>query len=837
LIIGRTSGKQSAMKVTKYLVIALAIIAILASIAWYLRNTIIHRISGPLLQEYGVTVTDVSLDALATSNATISYLELEHENGTTIAIDELTLSLGKSRTGTKTFTAEKITIDVSSARDSEPLALAQLIDQMLLLPDSLPNTMINVTQLGIAPYPTMREIRWVLTESMQTLSASVDSVNLSAEIIRTDQASHEGVVSVTDTFANVAQQSITVDIRQTDTGISLSGAPVLDLPAWASIATSIAASFGITPAGVEVGAGTAELAFDIEMPYDASQTASMEAQITPSTPVQFVYAGTPDAVTSVSMESSSPIEFETKFPQLEWSGKQQQALLRVSYGQWSEIPVSLSNVSCKTGPACFMNIEVAAGATDLEFATASRLALSATQDIVFRDGGLRVYVHPDADFVVTGLSGPDIALARLNARLISGATLELADTGWQLSAESLDADIQSLSLDENLAITAPVSLRNIVVSESDQVMSATVIVGSPSAQAAWDDRVIVLPGFKGDVSLQGAGLMLALATVGLHDDKEATIQARHNLDSDTGQLSMQDVALSFGSQGLAGRVSPWPYDWDISAGTFSGELQLNWDKPDSDWLLDGEAAIHMTDLAGAYADTAFAGLSTSLQAGYDPAKGFTAKPAKIAIALIEVGLPIENITADYTLNPNALSVEFENLRMTAFGGVIQADPFSYQLGRDRNSLVLRAESIETTELLTLKEFEAIELSGSIAAELPVIIEGNAVTIVNGRLTGEAPGGVIRYLAGIAPDDTGATSIDLVTRALSNFQYETLTASVDYSKDGDLKLQMQLTGRNPDMESNRPIVLNLGVENNIPQMLRSLQAARAVEEILERRLAK
>jgi hypothetical protein len=48
--------------------------------------------------------------------------------------------------------------------------------------------------------------------------------------------------------------------------------------------------------------------------------------------------------------------------------------------------------------------------------------------------------------------------------------------------------------------------------------------------------------------------------------------------------------------------------------------------------------------------------------------------------------------------------------------------------------------------------------------------------------------------------------------------------------------MQLTGRNPDLEGSRPVVLNLGVENNIPQMLRSLQAARAVEEILERRLA-
>ena len=77
----------------------------------------------------------------------------------------------------------------------------------------------------------------------------------------------------------------------------------------------------------------------------------------------------------------------------------------------------------------------------------------------------------------------------------------------------------------------------------------------------------------------------------------------------------------------------------------------------------------------------------------------------------------------------------------------------------------------------------------------------------------------------------------MTRALSNFEYETLTSTVGYSKDGDLVLQLQLAGRNPDFEDNRPVVLNLGIENNVPQMLKSLQAARAVEEILEKRLRK
>ena len=64
----------------------------------------------------------------------------------------------------------------------------------------------------------------------------------------------------------------------------------------------------------------------------------------------------------------------------------------------------------------------------------------------------------------------------------------------------------------------------------------------------------------------------------------------------------------------------------------------------------------------------------------------------------------------------------------------------------------------------------------------------------------------------------------------------MTSELSYNREGDLELAMQLKGRNPDMEGSRPVILNLNVENNVPQMLKSLQAARAVEELLERRLA-
>jgi hypothetical protein len=73
------------------------------------------------------------------------------------------------------------------------------------------------------------------------------------------------------------------------------------------------------------------------------------------------------------------------------------------------------------------------------------------------------------------------------------------------------------------------------------------------------------------------------------------------------------------------------------------------------------------------------------------------------------------------------------------------------------------------------------------------------------------------------------------RALQNFEYDSLESGVNYSADGTLALKMKLTGVSPDYDPNQPIVLNLGIEDNIPQLLKSLRAVRSLEDIIERRV--
>ena len=200
------------MKFAKYIAIALGLVTILLVIGWFLRNTIIQRISNPVLGQYDLTVTDVSLDALATSDASISYLELEHVNGTTIAISDLTLPISISSTGFKTYTAGNITIELPAGGDDETLNLARVLGQLLALPLQLPQTEIIVAELSVSPYPVIRELRWKLTEDSQQLMALVASILVTANIARTSDTDHSLDLSFTDFPATNAGQSLTVGV-------------------------------------------------------------------------------------------------------------------------------------------------------------------------------------------------------------------------------------------------------------------------------------------------------------------------------------------------------------------------------------------------------------------------------------------------------------------------------------------------------------------------------------------------------------------------------------------------------------------------------------------------
>lgn len=816
------------MKAIKYTALVLGIFTILLIASWFLRDTIIERLSNSLLAQFDLTVTDVSLDALATSDASISYLELEHANGTVIAINDLRLPIRAASTGIRHSAASKITIELPADGDSEPLDLARTINQLLALPPQLPQSSIVVGEISVSPYPAIRDVQWELTENDQRLTALIETLALTANISRVSDASYSLDLSYADPGSTTPARSITLNIDQAAEGITFSGASTVDLAIWRPVTTLL----GIDQ--IDVESGSADLRIEAEISNEPDQAAMVFADFTPATPVYLSYTRAPNAITSITVESASTVEISVTYPDLQWTLRQAQTSLRVSDGDLSDIPVSLVNLSCQSGTTCSADVSIVMNDAVLPFADVGRFEFAGTQDVIIGANESQILIRPDASVELSGISGPDLDLARFSGRLASTAGLDVHDAGWQLTAQSAEVEIEEFIVADGLGFSAQVFLDDIAFANDDQQSSAKIGAYASSSRAHLDDQTIHLPGFKGGIARQGNEVAVFLETVGFFE--EAGVEASHNLGSDVGKLSLTHAGLSFDSQQLSSRVTPWPNDWNISAGTLHVDLDTTWQRQGTEWQVTAQTVVQLADLAGAWKDTAFAGLSTDINAELNIDGDITVQPSTLEIALVEMGLPVENISADYTLHPAEQAVDVENLHMTAFGGVITAGPFSFSTANERNTLLLKAESIDLAEILSINEFEAVEISGSIGAEIPVTIEGQTVQVEGGTLTGEPPGGVIRYLPGIGADQADLSGIGIATRALSNFEYETLTSVVDYTTEGDLNLQMRLTGRNPDLEENRPVILNFGLENNIPQMLRSLQAARAVEEILERQLA-
>jgi hypothetical protein len=818
------------LKAFKYILIALTVAALLAAAGWFVRNSLIQRFSKRILSEYDIELVDISLDALASDSARIGYLKLVHAKGTTIVIENLTLPINTPNSRFDQFVAERVSI-ITETRDEEaPFELARLVDQFLSLTSAIPRTDIRVSEFSTDAYPVVRELSWTLSETEQSLTGTVESLRFAFVVKSTDGASHEVRMSLLEPDGSPVNTVIGT-LQQGNQGMRLSGNGILDLPGMENVSKLA----GIVPSEILFRSGAGELVFVIEAPYNVAQSPAVTASLTPVSPWHLDYVRDSGDSTDVKMTSSRPIEIAATFPTVVWSLQSPQMSLLVTDGEWKDVPVALSQLSCNSGPHCLTETSVSWAGAKLPFGNAAAFEFSAALEVTMADNGVAVHLAPEASLSLKTLSTSSTEIALLEAKLVSEANLDLLDNGWRFGANSVDASIQSMAAGDSMSVSMPIFLETIKVSDLDQTLSAAFGIFAPAISANLNQQTLALPGIRGSIAINGRDVHSALQTVGLQQDGSLTV--RHNIDTGVGLIRIANAAVSFASKKASKRISPWTYDGDLIAGVVGLNGQAKWSTSGDQFALDGQASLQVENAAGFYADTAFTGLSTGLEVGYTSTAGFTTKPSSLSVALVDVGLPVEDITADYSLDLNSLAVDMQNLRMTAFGGIIRADPFSFRTDRDRNNLTLHADLIQLDQVLSLKEFEAISVTGSIGASLPVTIERDKVTIAGGHLLGDAPGGVIRYGVANASDTKSTSSMDLVTRALSNFVYDTLTSDIDYNEAGDLILKMQLKGRNPDMEGNRPVILNLSVENNVPQMLRSLQAARAVEEVLENRVKK
>lgn len=212
---------------------------------------------------------------------------------------------------------------------------------------------------------------------------------------------------------------------------------------------------------------------------------------------------------------------------------------------------------------------------------------------------------------------------------------------------------------------------------------------------------------------------------------------------------------------------------------------------------------------------------------------------RLRLGLLDAGLPLENLIGDYEVRSNRqgkLTATLSNSQCDLLGGHVNLSTIYYNQLQDQFDTVLSVEQLQLAQILALENQPGLSGEGLISGTLPLSYQRGLVTIVDGQLRSQQPGGFIRFkatpeVATIAKANTG---LNMALEALSDFRYKQLNIGVTYQADGTALLDTRLKGKNPGWNNGRPVNLGINVEENLPKLIQTLQITDQLTESLKKR---
>lgn len=331
------------------------------------------------------------------------------------------------------------------------------------------------------------------------------------------------------------------------------------------------------------------------------------------------------------------------------------------------------------------------------------------------------------------------------------------------------------------------------------------------------------------------------------DQPSLALQAGFSLRQDsTGLMVAVELAeLSLPeAQPLLALIPGWPPLLSLEKGRLNLNFQLAYAGG-----LTGSGQLTLQESDGIYATAFFRDLDLAIpfrlvspeDAGAETGgpllrAGITATIAEfnpgVALAPVRAELAYQGLLSD----PGQGRLAIDLLTADLLGGRISAEPTSLALAAPAGQVDLEVAGVDLERILAIHPVEGLYGSGLIDGRLPLRWGPEGFGTSAGTLAARPPGGQLRY------DSRAAAAlalrnpaIKLVLDTLADFNYNVLTAGVDYREDGTLNLALRLEGSNPAFERGRPVHLEINLEENIPTLLASLQLANRISDTIRQRI--
>ena len=313
----------------------------------------------------------------------------------------------------------------------------------------------------------------------------------------------------------------------------------------------------------------------------------------------------------------------------------------------------------------------------------------------------------------------------------------------------------------------------------------------------------------------------------------------HNLVRASGRLVIKPLkALDLNDENnkLSLLLVPWPYPFDL----LSGKIKLS---SNATWSQNSAFSLHTTinidNAGGNVGELLFSGLMFDHALEILP-KLQSVSAAKVTLKHVDAGVVAKNISTDLKLNTKSNDslpqVIMQNLHGEIFGGSFSANDLVYDLNNSTNSFKIKATNIDLAEIVKTQQLDDIVATGRIDGIIPVEINQDGVFIQDGAFINDVRNGTIRYNPATGTEQLKQNPITgIALDALKDFRYSHLSAGVNFSPEGRLTVNLQLKGTSPELDTDRPVHLNINTEQNLLSLLKSLRYAQGVSEKIDNKV--
>lgn len=306
----------------------------------------------------------------------------------------------------------------------------------------------------------------------------------------------------------------------------------------------------------------------------------------------------------------------------------------------------------------------------------------------------------------------------------------------------------------------------------------------------------------------------------------------------TSQLAVSaELEGSHAGRILAGTLESWPVGVEISDGHLSAHAGVR--LPDTGPEFEGK--VTASGMSGIVDRMAWTGLNGTLELSLEDA--LTVRTRELQLEQLNPGVPVGpvSITGSYRASLQGLAkgtVSLVRGYAGFLGGEIRVKPGQWTLADLPVTVPVWLNDIQVDRLMSVYPAEGLAGSGTLQGELPLVIGREGVQVIGGSVRAIAPGGTLQLpadrLQALARNNE---TMDLVVKALQNFNYSVLNSTIDYDQEGTLNLGLRLEGSNPQVRDGYPIVLNINLQEDIPALLTSLQLSGRVNEAVAGKVRK